>query len=392
MAIAVFERNGIPVNPDCREYIGSQPCRFHKQDGRTCSACPDYTPQAERVLIVKLGSLGDVLRSTAILPALRIRYPQCHITWVTRLASKELLQGNPLVDRVLYVEENYLEFMCAERFDIGICMDAESLSAAIHTLADCAKRWGFVVNKSGRVLPANSAAEEWWIMGLNDVRKRENRKSHTELMYGLCELPPPFQRPQLTLEADATAWARQFLADSGLTERPALIGLNLGGSGRWAQKKWTVAHYVAFVYELHHLCPNAGILLLAGPEEPALYREVANSVGELAAGTGCDQPIAHVAALISATDVLVSSDSLAMHMGVALSRPTVALVGPTSPWELTVHGSGVVLHAQLDCIACYHARCPKPVTCMELLLPHYVAEQVVHLLPADSVRPRPAPK
>ena len=82
---------------DCRLFTGFSPCRHR----RSCVDCPHYEPVEPRILLVQLGLCGDVLRTTALLPAIRRRYPKAHITWLTRPSAAELLLHNPLVDRVL---------------------------------------------------------------------------------------------------------------------------------------------------------------------------------------------------------------------------------------------------------------------------------------------------
>jgi heptosyltransferase-2 len=75
-------------------------------------------------------------------------------------------------------------------------------------------------------------------------------------------------------------------------------------------------------------------------------------------------------------DLLLTSDSLGMHIGVALEKPTIVLVGPTSPWELDVFGKGEILYSDIDCLVCYLARCDKTVTCMNTLSPEFVLSNV----------------
>ena len=80
--------------------------------------------------------------------------------------------------------------------------------------------------------------------------------------------------------------------------------------------------------------------------------------------------------LVNILDVLVTSDSLAMHIGVSLGKPTVVLVGPTSPWELDVFGVGEIVHTDIECLACYLSRCDKTVNCMNTLSPEHVTSVV----------------
>jgi len=126
------------------------PCVFHKNEGRLCEGCVDYAPVKTRILVVKLAAVGDVLRTTSILPSLARKYPGAEITWITRTNATPLLKGNPLIDRVLSIEENHLEFLLNESFSLGICLDADSQSATIHSLTRCDQRFGFIARPTIR--------------------------------------------------------------------------------------------------------------------------------------------------------------------------------------------------------------------------------------------------
>src|SRR6185437_12181624 len=85
---------------DCRFFVGDRPCVWHKRDGLRCT-CDRYDRIEERVLIIKLDAMGDVLRTTALLPPIRESHPHAGITWITRRESVPLLERNPYVTEVL---------------------------------------------------------------------------------------------------------------------------------------------------------------------------------------------------------------------------------------------------------------------------------------------------
>jgi ADP-heptose:LPS heptosyltransferase len=105
---------------------------------------------------------------------------------------------------------------------------------------------------------------------------------------------------------------------------------------------------------------------------------------------GCRNSFADFAALIESLDLLVTSDSLALHAAQAVGTPVVVIVGPTAPWELEMFDDGAVMVADgLECIGCYRAACDKPVTCMERLAPKAVVTQVELLLQQRHGSPAP---
>jgi ADP-heptose:LPS heptosyltransferase len=364
------------IHTDCKYYRGSMPCTFHKADGRLCEGCADYLPVKTRILIVKLAAVGDVLRTTSILPALKEKYPGAEITWVTKRNAAPLLAGNPDVDRLLVVEENYLEFLRNESFSIGICLDADTLSATIHSLADCAQRFGFVADRAGKVKPVNERANEWWLMGVNDGLKRQNRKTYHEIMYEICDLPLPVRKPSLLIDKSAAGYGKKMLKEHGSRKFSKLVGINTGGGGRWQYKKWTTEGYLGFVELMTKKHPDIGLVLLGGPEEIELNRHIAAASKAPLIDAGCDNSLQEFASIVDALDILLTSDSLAMHIGISLGKPTVVLVGPTSPWELDVFGRGDILHSGIECLSCYLSRCDKVVNCMNTLPPETVVSNV----------------
>jgi heptosyltransferase-2 len=82
---------------DCRYFKGDKPC-IHN---RLCSGCTHYSRIKKKILIIKFDSIGDVLRTTPLLPALKERYPGSYILWLTSLQSYQILKGNDLVDEIL---------------------------------------------------------------------------------------------------------------------------------------------------------------------------------------------------------------------------------------------------------------------------------------------------
>ena len=71
------------VKLDCFHFKGAIPCKPNKLYGVSCMNCSHYEKISTRILIIKLGALGDVIRSTPLLEPLRHKFPNAHITWLT---------------------------------------------------------------------------------------------------------------------------------------------------------------------------------------------------------------------------------------------------------------------------------------------------------------------
>ena len=358
------------VHTDCRHYRASMPCSFHKRTGICCDQCAEYAPIDERILIVKLDAMGDVLRTTACLDPLKRRHPRSHVTWITRANAVPLLAGNPLIDRILAVESNYLEFVHAEEFDLALGPDADPLSAAIMHLAHAGVKRGFVSDRRGGITPLNAAAESWWRMGLDDTLKKQNRRTYGQWLYDICELPPPIARPWFRPSDGALQAAARVYGD-----KPAGAGVrvcfNTGAGPRWQEKRWKLRYYAELATLVRDRWPEAAIALVGGPAEQA-FNAALLATNACFVDAGTDNAVDSFAAVIASADWCLTPDSLGYHMACAVGTPAVCLVGPTSPWELDCYGTNRVLHAGLDCIACYLATCPLATTCMDALTARHV--------------------
>jgi heptosyltransferase-2 len=87
-------------------------------------------------------------------------------------------------------------------------------------------------------------------------------------------------------------------------------------------------------------------------------------------------PVRNFAALVGQTHVLITADTLALHIGLALGRQVVALFGPTSHDEIDLCAEGEKLFAELDCLGCYLNDCDKSPDCMDLITPEMVLAAV----------------
>lgn len=370
------------VKTDCRQYRNSAPCTPHKQTQVTCDRCGDHDPIEQRIAIVKLDAMGDVLRTTAVLPALKRRYPRSHITWITRSQAAPLVAGTALVDRVLSIESNYLEFVLAEEFDLALGPDADLLSASIMSLVRSGEKRGFVSNGRGGVTPLNDAAVAWWQMGLDDTVKRANRRTYGEWLYAMCELDGPVARPCLQPSPAAREAADRFLHDRAPAARR--VCFNTGAGVRWREKRWKPDHYRELARRIRADAPATAVVLVGGPEEAEFNAALLKTdAGFVDAGTS--NSVDAFAGLIAACDWIVTSDSLGYHVACAVGTPAVCLVGPTSPWELDLYCMNQVVHADLECIACYLAECPFARTCMDSLTPGSLWPYLAH---GETLQPR----
>lgn len=364
------------LKQDCRHVRWDRPCAPHKRRGKECATCDEYAPVRHRVLMVKLAATGDVLRTTAFLPAIHAAWPQAKVTWLTRKSAVGLFDGNPLVDEVLATDDAVTAARLAtETFDVVLCPDADPDAAVLAAMAKGKERRGYVRDAGGRIVPLGPGAARWLAMGLSDRSKKANTQTYQHLVAEVLGLDPaavrePILEPSKGDSAEAAAFVR------GLPGHGPLVGLNTGAGGRWAYKQWTRAHQQTFL----RLATDAGlrVLLLGGPEEVATHKELlAAAAGRPVFDGGNHNSYGRFAALIDQCRAVVTSDSLAVHCAAARKVPAIVLFGPTSAAEIEVYGRGSkIVPPGLDCLCCYLPRCDRVPHCQALIEPAVVLAAV----------------
>jgi heptosyltransferase I len=264
---------------------------------------------ASRILIVRLGAMGDIIHTLPAAASLRASFPNARITWVVEPQWAPLLEGNPSIDRILTLRWDAggmfqsLRELRREGCDLAIDFQGLIKSAAVGRLARPGQLLGF-----RRGIARESPATLFY------DRAVDSGSTHMVEM-----------RLDLAAAAGATKRARVFPLPEGrpegaLPKGDFVLASPLAG---WRSKQWPMEHYRALAERLR---ADVGVpLVLNGP--PAALRELGSVPGALPHVSG-------IAGLIHATrraTAIVGVDSGPLHLAAALDKPGVAIFGPTDP-------------------------------------------------------------
>lgn len=294
------------------------------------------------ILIVKHGALGDVVRTSYILPGLFEKYGSPKVYWLTANASLDLLRFNPYVFEIVTDRLN-AETLHSVHFDLVVSLDDE-----LHILRQLAGvSHGTLAGAylEGEEVRYTEDCAEWFDMGLisrhgkvrADQLKKENQREHNEIfasMLGVEIKAPIFFNSPLTEARTAQLFSREYFN----------VGLNSGAGSRWLSKQLPIEEAVALVQKL--LSMRIGgkeirVHLLGGSEEKARHAaimEVVRSDRLRDAGNG--NTILEFAAVIKNCDYVISSDSLALHLAISQGKKNLSFYAPTSAAEIGTFGSG----------------------------------------------------
>lgn len=302
----------------------------------------------ERILIIKLAALGDVLRTTPVLRRLRSRYPSARIAWLTSPEAMPLLY-NHMLDEVLTVSSLQHRALNGLAYDLAVNFDEDRIACESLERVDAMVKKGYLWNhECNKHRPADADAEYGWRLSQDDELKfRRNRRSYQLICFEL--MGEHFAGENYVLPD----WQDQITSHD--------VALNYMVGEKFLTKTWP--HWSELAKRLSH--DGARI---------SVQRQFAT--------------LEAYAAWISASRVVVTGDTLGMHLSLAMRKPTVILMGSTSEPEIELYGVGEVVNRHLECSPCYKRTCPLDHhQCMVGILPGEVAERTLARL--TSILPSP---
>ncbi|MBI4004247.1 MAG: glycosyltransferase family 9 protein [Candidatus Omnitrophica bacterium] len=250
-----------------------------------------------KLLLIKTGALGDVVRTTPLLHVL-----DAEVTWVTASNAFPLLRHNPRIARVVDIER--ADVVSGREYDLVVSLDEDPRAADLATRV--MKQALVGVYRAGFGTTYTDSAREWFDMSLisqlgkakADELKFQNQKTYQEFIFSMI---------------GKAFCGEEYLLPVPVTTRPVpqLVGLEARAGDRWPMKRWN------------------GYEALAAQLEVEGYR-----VKYLEQRERLEDYIDD----INECDYLVCGDTLAMHVGLALRKKVVALFTCTSPQEIYGYG------------------------------------------------------
>lgn len=299
-------------------------------------------PAADRILVVRLGALGDVVRTLPAASALRAAYPGAHLTWLVEPASRGAVDGQPWADEVLEFPRGRLsaslraarlgrftgelaDFVRAlrrRRFELVVDFHSIAKSAWLAWASGAPRRVGYAA-------PVAREGADW--LATARARLAERRVSRFARNLTLVEflaVPVAPQPGPLRVPAEA----RRAIA-AALGQGPAPVVLHPGTSASTPHKRWSVAGWAAVARAL----AAEGLPVLVGRGPDPDERALADAIVAAAAGAARPTPetgsLAALAALLERARLFLGSDSGPLHVASLVGTPVVQLVGPTDPVE-----------------------------------------------------------
>jgi lipopolysaccharide heptosyltransferase I len=337
-----------------------------------------------RVLIVRLGALGDLVHALPALAALRGAWPDARLDWLVDWRYAGLLDFVSGLDRRVVLGKrgqsafsawrHAIRALRAERYDVALDFQGLLKSAALARLSGARRVLGF----SAAHL-REPAARVFYTERVTPGQRGHVVRKNLALVQALG-LPATALRFPLDAPLDPAIEAALPPRNPDGARPYAVVNPGAG----WPNKRWPPDRLGALAAHLrsrHGLVP----LVAWGPGEQELARAVvdaSNGAARLAPATG----LGDVIALVKHAALFVGGDTGPLQIAAALGTPIVAVFGPTNPARNGPFDSADAALSRFDECECHHKRrCRRPVPCIDSITLDEVVDAVDRRLAGKSI-------
>ena len=314
-----------------------------------------------KILVINLMHIGDLLLVTPVLRTLRSNFPSAHIALLADAKIADLVKYNKNIDRLIAIDKkgyhdklwNYIKLIREirrEKYDLVINLHRNERASFLAGLSGAKKIVGY--STFGPNVFFDRVIE-------NRKRVKHQVEAHFDVLRETLGISLIDDRGiEMWLDEAAEADASRIWAEAFGTGDCKVVGLNSGAS--WPTKRWPKEHFAALADRLLDL--GYGVVYFGGPMDEALVRDTVALMKNpanprLAVFTGRVNLLV-LAALFKKCAALVTNDSGPMHIAVAMDIPLVSIFGASPVVGFSPYNDkSVVIKSTADCHPCYRHHC-----------------------------------
>lgn len=343
--------------------------------------------QIERMAIVKLSSIGDVVHALPVSAALKRSFPHLQITWITEERCAEMVTGNPYVHEVLTVPgkawrhgawsprvwrevRQMVDILRSHRFQMTIDLQGLLKSAVVAWLTGAPIRIGYHWQR-----------ECAWLF--NRVVPKEPTSVHVVQEYldvarFLGAETEPVEFP-LYIPPEADERVRRVLQEEGIPSAEGFISINPSAGRpfkRWRTERW--AELITLFDQRYHL----PVVLVGSKADRLLAEDIRARTSAPFVDMVGKTNLKELSAILRRSLLHICGDTGSAHISVALGKPVIGLYGPTDHWRTSPYGQEhrMITHKH-RCPVCKGAKPRREHSdCMDMITVAEVLEMIERTL------------
>ena len=329
-----------------------------------------------RILIVEVNWLGDVLVSTPAIKALRGKFPDSFIACLIVPRVKEVLKGNPNIDRLIVYDEaglhkglfgkiGLVRELRENNFDLAVLFHRSFTRAMIVYAAGIPERLGYSTLKRKYLLTKP--------LPMPDKDSSHRVDYYLDLVKPLgCGTQDRFY--EFFTSADDEEYIESFLEREGIVPGDFVVCLNAGGN--WFPKRWPKENFALLADRLINEY-KAKVIFSGSEQDVELVEEILRQMTYKPVIAAGYTSLKQSACLFRKADLLISSDSGPLHIAAGVGANIIGLFGPTSHLVTAPIGKGRIssIHKDIVCtVPCYDKKCVENKCMWEISVEDVLAE------------------
>ena len=339
---------------------------------------PDSQMQnPDRILIIKLSAIGDLVHALPFLEVLKKRFPHARIDWLVEEDAYQVIKGHPAINHVIVSGRkawqrrllNGKEFLPAmkeisnfirdvRRYKYDLVIDLQGLlkSGILVCLSKGRQKIGMTGSREGAGIFLNVPPFPV------DYNQHALKRYLSVARYLGCDISS-WKGDIPVFESDKRA-VRRLLDKHRLLKRP-IIAIN--PMARWETKLWEPDRFADLADRIRDNL-SCDIIFTGSGNDKKVIKEISGMMKERPVNLAGKTSLKELACLYSISGALVTTDTGPMHIAAAMGCPVIALFGPTDPLRTGPYGrSHRVVRADLECSPCFkkscsHKNCMKDIT------------------------------
>ncbi len=330
-----------------------------------------------RILVVNVNWIGDVVFTSPVFKALRKTYPQARITCLALPRVKEILESIPEIDDIVLYDERkkdrglfakwkLIRHLRQQKFDIAFLLHRSLTRALLVALAGIPKRVGY--NEKGRGFFLTHPVDA--------ISCTIHRSDHYLRLVETYGVKVTDRRCRLKVDDSSRQRIQTVFAQKGIGNEEPLVVLHPGGN--WEQKRWPLANFALLA---DRIVEEFGwrVILTGTQDDRGLCQQITKRTQHPLTVLAGEMGLKDLLALLQRARLVISADSGPIHLANSIGGRVIGIFGPTRPEITAPRGSGqrVLLQKDVGCNenACYNLRCPDNL-CMRAISVNDVIEAI----------------
>lgn len=341
------------------------------------SAAKERPAAPEKILLVRLDHIGDLLMTTPAVHALKAQFPGASLHFLASPASRPVVESNPDIERTSVFSVPWYDGGRAQRFPLGEYvrllrgLRRERYDAAIDFRGDIRVMFLFLLLSGARQRVGFSGLGGEFLLTRSVPFSQERHFAELNLaLAGSLSGRPLAEagRPFMAGNAGDASRVDALLAELGIAAAERLVAIQPATIPHWRLKRWPPGRFAALADALVRN-EGARVILTGGPADRETLDQVAAAMEEKAHVVAGKASLTELGELLKRCRLFVTNDTGPMHVAAAVGAPLVAVFGPTAPGRSGPLGDAErirVIRRDVPCRRpCFVTSCPRGHECME---------------------------